>query len=130
MYCNLSSFSTRETFPNFNDYLAFVRGEHSMLDIGIDKHSIIRWCLKCLRNILLTHTERQIICYELKQLSVFFELQISEDKLFEILNISQLNITDKTYQELLESVCDVGFLLWKSYFKDKPNFFYQCGVNR
>lgn len=129
MYCNLSSFSARETFPNFKNYLTFVRGEDPMLDIGINKNSIIRWLLKFLRDLPLTYTERQIICYELKQLSTFFDLQVAEDKLFEILKVSQLTITDRSYQDLLEEVSDFGFSLWKSYFKRRPNLFYQYGEN-
>jgi hypothetical protein len=129
MYCNLSSFSARETFPDFNDYLTFVKGENELLDIGINKHSMIRWCLKLLRDLPLTDEERQIICYEIKQLSAFFELEVPEDKLFEILKISQLNVTEKNYQEILENISDFGFSLWKSYFKQKANLFYQYGDN-
>jgi hypothetical protein len=130
MYCNLSSFSARETFPAFNDYLTFVKGENPMLDIGINKHSLIRWCLRLLRGLPLTNVEKQIVCYELKQLSSFFNLELSDDKLFDILGISQLDVTEKNYQDLLENVCDFGFSLWKSYFKQKPNLFFQYGGNQ
>ena len=41
-YCNLSSFSARETFPDFNKYTNFVRGEDPILDIQISGQSLVR----------------------------------------------------------------------------------------
>ena len=82
--------------------------------------------LKCLRNVSLSESERQIICYEIKQLADYCDLQIPEDKLFDILKLTQLDITSQSYYaKLLQDVCDFGFLIWKSYFRSKSNFFYQ-----
>ncbi|HAX75871.1 MAG TPA: hypothetical protein DCY88_08545 [Cyanobacteria bacterium UBA11372] len=127
-YCNLSAFSARETFPDFNKYMNFVRGEDSILDLQISSQSLIRWLLKCLRNVSLDELEKQLICYEIKQLANYLELQIPEDKLFDILNVEQLNITcQSSYEKILQEICDLGFLIWKSYFRIKPNLFYQYG---
>lgn len=129
-YCNLSAFSARDTFPDFNKYINFVRGEDPILDIGISCQSLIRWILKCLRHVSLSELERQIICYEIKQLADYCDLHIPEDKLFDILNIAHLDITNQSsYAQLLENLCDFGFLIWKSYFRIKSNCFYQHGEN-
>jgi hypothetical protein len=125
-YCNLSAFSTREIFPDFDKYIKFVRGEDPILDIGISGQSLVRWILKCLRNVPLGELERQIICYEINQLADHCQLQVPEDKLFDILKLRQLNIiSQSSYAQLVEQISDFGFLIWKSYFRGKPNYFYQ-----
>jgi hypothetical protein len=125
-YCNLSAFSARETFPDFNKYINFVRGEDPILDLGISGQSLVRWILKCLRNVSLSELQRQIICYEVKQLADYCDIQIPEDKLFDILKLIRLDIINQSsYAQLLEEVCDFNFLIWKSYFRSKPNYFYQ-----
>jgi len=127
MYCSLSAFSARETFPDFERYTNFVRGEDLILDLDIGGQSLIRWILKCSSNLSLSELERQIVCYEIKQLTDYFHLQIPEKKLLDILKLSSSDITHQSYGNLLETVCDFGFSIWKSYFRTKPNFFYQCG---
>ena len=125
-YCHLSAFSARETFPNFRDYINFIRGESPILDIQISGQSLIRWILKCLRDVSLTEAERQLVCYEIKQLANYFYFQIPEHKLFDILNITQLNINcQSSYDKILQAIDDIGFLIWKSYFRIKSNLFYQ-----
>lgn len=127
-YCSLSAFSARETFPDFEQYINFFRGENPILDLGISSQSLVRWILKCLHNISLSDLERQIIGYEIKQLVDFFDLKVPEDNLLEILGLSKLDITDQSsYAQLLQDRGDFSFLIWKSYFRKKPNYFYEYG---
>jgi hypothetical protein len=127
-YCNLSAFSARETFPDFYNYIKFVKGEDPIIDVGISGSSLIRWIIKCIRNVHISELEKQIICYEIKQLADFFNFTLAEEQLFDILNVTQLDIINQPcYAQLLQDVCDFGFLIWKSYFRGKPNYFYQPG---
>jgi hypothetical protein len=125
-YCNLNGFFTRSIFSSLNEYTEFVKGNCGTLDMGISGKSLVQWMIKYLSKDSLSNLEKQVICYEIKQLVEFCGLDLLDDTLFNVFGISHLKINNSSlYNEALQEIYDIGFLIWKSYFKSKSHYFYQ-----